>query len=362
MGQPSRSTARWLGYGVSGLVVVAVFALVVGAAYQYLGNRRDLQEHPAPGQLVDIGGHRLHIWCTGTGSPVVVLEAGGGGNVLEWSRVQPDVAKTTRVCSYDRAGFGWSDLGPNPRSAAQIVSELHALLQAAHVPRPYVLTAHSIGGLYVRLYASTYPTDVAGMVLVDTTHEDFQRRMPADAGAQANPLLLHLVVNLHKFVTVVGYARLTGIRFAGGQSLSPEARRLAEGIKVRTTVPFADGSETLATEESATQVRRTRHILNIPLVVVTRSRYDRIQGLPQEKQERIKRAWEDMQADLVNLSPQGSQMVAANSDHYVHVRQPEVVIDAIRTVVAKARLNATAGAEGSSRRSGSDSNADAHRQ
>jgi pimeloyl-ACP methyl ester carboxylesterase len=266
-----------------------------------------------------------------------VLEAGGGGNVLEWSRVQPDAAQTTRVCSYDRAGLGWSDQGPNPRSAAQIVSELHALLQAARVPGPYVLTAHSIGGLYVRLYASTYPNDVAGMVLVDTTHEDFQRRMPADAGAQDNPLLLHLVVNLHRFMTVAGYARLTGIRFAGGQGLSPEARELAEGIKVRTTVPFADGSETLATEESAAQVRRTRYILNVPLVVVTRGRYDRIQGLPQENQERIKRAWQDMQADLVTLSPQGSQMVAANSDHYVHVRQPEVVIDAIRTVVGTAR-------------------------
>jgi pimeloyl-ACP methyl ester carboxylesterase len=157
MGQRSRSTARWIGYGESGVVVVAVFALVVGASYQNVGNRRDLQEHPAPGQLVDIGSHRLHLWCRGTGSPVVGLEAGGAGNVLEWSRVQPDVAKTTRVCSYDRAGFGWSDLGPNPRSAAQIVVELHALLQAAHVPGPYVLTAHSIGGLYVRLYASTYP-------------------------------------------------------------------------------------------------------------------------------------------------------------------------------------------------------------
>jgi pimeloyl-ACP methyl ester carboxylesterase len=232
--------------------------------------------------------------------------------------VQPDVTKTTRVCSYDRAGFGWSDLGPNPRSAVQIVNELHTLLQAAHVSSPYVLTAHSIGGLYVRLYASTYPTDIAGMVLVDTTHEDFQRRMPGEAGAAPNPLLLHFVVALHSVVSLVGWARLTDIRFAGGSGLSPEARSLAEGIKYRTTVPYADGSESLATEESATQVRRTRRTLNIPLVVVTRGRYDGLRRLPEEQQERIKRAWEDMQADLVKLSPQGTQMVAANSDHYVH--------------------------------------------
>ena len=219
---------------------------------------------------MDVGGHQLHLWCTGAGSPTVVLEVGGGGNVLEWSRVQPEVAKTTRVCSYDRAGFGWSDLGPNPRSAVQIVSELHRLMQAANVSGPYVLTGHSLGGLYVRLYASTYPADVTGMVLVDSTHEDVDERMPADSGAQvATPLALHLVLNLRKFMTVVGYARLTDIRFAGGLG-SPEARRLAEGIKVRTTVPFADASESFAREETVTQVRRTRRTLDIPLVVVTR--------------------------------------------------------------------------------------------
>ena len=239
--------------------------------------------------------------------------------MLEWSRVQPEVAKTTRVCSYDRAGFGWSDLGPNPRSAVQIVSELHTLLQAAQMSGPYVLTGHSIGGLYVRLYASTYPADTAGMILVDSTHEDAAQRMPADSGAQVgHPFVLHLVLNLHRFLTVVGYARLTGIRFAGGQG-SAETRRLAEGIKVRTTVPFANGSESLESEETATQVRLTRRTLNIPLVVVTRGRFDRLRGLPQDKRERIKKAWEDMQADLVTLSPQGTQMVAANSDHYVHL-------------------------------------------
>ena len=136
MDRRTHSIGRWIGYGAGALFVVAVFALIVGTGYQYLENRRDLREHPAPGQLVDVGGHRLHIWCTGEGSPVVVLEVGGGGNVLEWSRVQPEVAKTTRVCSYDRAGFGWSDLGPSPRSAVQIVRELHTLLQAAHVPAP----------------------------------------------------------------------------------------------------------------------------------------------------------------------------------------------------------------------------------
>ena len=342
MGDRMRSIARWIGYVAGALAVVTVFAIVVGTGYQFLQNRRDLQEHPAPGQLVDIGGHRLHLWCTGAGSPVVVLEGGGGGNVLEWNRVQPGVAKTTRVCSYDRAGFGWSELGPNPRSAVEIVSELHSLLQAAHVSGPYVLAGHSIGGLFVRLYATTYSADVAGMVLVDATHEDLQRRMPPEAGASGgNPLLSHLVLNLHKFMVVSGYARLTGIRLVlGGRVLTPEARTLAEGIKVRTTVPFADAGESLALEESMTQVRQTRRVLDVPLVVVTRGLYDGLQRLPKETQARIKNAWENMQADLVKLSLEGTQMVAANSDHYVHLLQPEVVVDAIRKVVADSRAAA----------------------
>jgi pimeloyl-ACP methyl ester carboxylesterase len=338
---PRRGLRRALIYSIGALVAVIVALLIAGCVYQFLENERDLRAFPAPGQLVDVGGRRLHLWCTGAGSPVVILEAGGSGNVLEWSRVQPDVAMTTRVCSYDRAGFGWSDLGPNPRSAAQIVSELHRLLQTAHVPGPYVLTGHSIGGLFVRLFTSEYPVDVAGMVLVDATHEDLRQRMPADSGAQAgNPMLLHAVLNLHSFMTVVGYARMTGIRFAGGPALSPEARVLAEGIKVRTTMPFADGSETLSVDASMMQVRKTRRVLDIPLVVVTRAPYVPNPKIPEEqqqRQERAERAWTELQADLVTLSSHGTQVVASKPGHYVHLVQPDIVIEAIRGVVSKAR-------------------------
>ena len=326
---------RSAGVCVVGLLVVTVCASVVGAIYQYLGNRRDLRAHPAPGKLFDIGSRHLHLWCVGSGSPVVVLEAGGGGNALEWSRVQPEVAKTTRVCSYDRAGFGWSDLGPAPRTAGQIANELHRLLQVAQVPAPYVLAGHSIGGLYIRQYASTNPKDVAGMVLVDATHEDVRTRIP---GAAPNVLLLHVVTDLHSALAVVGWARLMDIRFAGGPALGAQANVLAEGIKFRTTAPYADGEESLGWEESASQVRQTRRVLDIPLVVVTRGRWDGLRGLPEDKQLQMKRAWGEMQADLVTLSPQGTQVVAVNSDHYVHLGQPDVVIDAIRTVVAKARV------------------------
>ena len=130
-------------------------------------------EIPAPpGQIVDIGTTKLHLNCTGAGSPAVVLESGFPGSSLDWSLVQPVTARFTRVCSYDRAGFGWSEAGKAPRSSQQIAEDLATLLSRANVTAPYVLVGHSLGGLYVRAFASKFPERVAGMVLVDSTHED----------------------------------------------------------------------------------------------------------------------------------------------------------------------------------------------
>lgn len=136
---------------------------------------------PPPGKLVDVGGWRLHLNCTGEqrpGQPVVILEAGLGDFSVEWSLVQPGVAKSSRVCSYDRAGDGWSDMGPHPRTFHQVVYELHTLLDKAGVKPPLVLAGHSYGGWLVRLYASTYPSDVAGMVLVEAGIDNPWRMMP----------------------------------------------------------------------------------------------------------------------------------------------------------------------------------------
>src|SRR5512132_3663891 len=122
---------------------------------------------PPPGRLVSLGNHRLHIRCDGDGAPPVIFDAALGGSSLSWSLVHPAVARLTRPCSYDRAGFGWSDAGPLPRTAGRIADELHDLLRAAALAPPYVLVGHSYGGLVTRLYASRHPNDVAGLVLIE---------------------------------------------------------------------------------------------------------------------------------------------------------------------------------------------------
>ena len=135
-----------------------------------MGAAADARAYPMPGQLIDVGGHRLHLNCTGSGSPTVVLEPGGGDMSSNLGWIAPAVAQHTRVCVYDRAGRGWSEPADNPQDAIQIATDLHTLLQRADVPGPYVLAGHSFGGLYVLTYAARYPDEVAGMVLIDATN------------------------------------------------------------------------------------------------------------------------------------------------------------------------------------------------
>ena len=135
---------------------------------------------PSPtGQLIDIGGRKLHIHCTGNGAPTVIIENGGAAFSFDWELVQPEVTRFTRTCTYDRAGYAWSDVGPEFDTFNQAVHDLHTLLDRAGIAGPYVLVGHSFGGLLVRFYQATYPKDVVGMVLVDSSHEaSFQQVGP----------------------------------------------------------------------------------------------------------------------------------------------------------------------------------------
>ena len=184
-------------------VVLGGFLLVSalsGATYQWLATRKDLAATPPPGHLVDIGGYRLHLWCTGDGAPVVILDTGLGGSSAGWGFVQPQVARFTRVCSYDRAGMGYSDRGPSPRTARRIAGELAALLTRSGIGGPVVLVGASIAGFGVRVFASEYSQRAAGLVLVDASHEDDAHEVPGMA--RFVPLL-----------STIGMLRLLGVSF-----------------------------------------------------------------------------------------------------------------------------------------------------
>src|SRR5690242_18207099 len=176
-----RRVLRGIGRTLAALFGLIVVLGLVGAVYESAAEAADVRAYPPPGQLVDVGGYRLHINCTGTGSPTVVIESGWGDMSAAWGWVQPEVAKTTRVCTYDRAGMGWSEASPEPRVAREYAKELHTLLANAHETGPYVLVGHSMGGFTVLVYAHDYPDDVSGLVLVDS------QDLPASDGVTPVP-------------------------------------------------------------------------------------------------------------------------------------------------------------------------------
>ena len=173
---------RWTGKALLWLVVALLALAIIGAIYQAIATQRAERDYPPPGEMVNVGGYNLHIDCVGRGSPTVVLDGGTGEMSANWVLVQREISETTRVCAYDRAGMGWSQMGPEPRDATQITGELHALLEGAGIEGPYVLVGHSFGGLS-QTYAARYPEEVAGVGLVESSHpEQFSyRRVTRDS-------------------------------------------------------------------------------------------------------------------------------------------------------------------------------------
>lgn len=259
---------------VLGLLVVPVVLAASGAIYQLITSAIDRRAYPPPGQLVDVGGYRLHLFCTGIqigGSPTVVLDASFPGTVSTWAWVQPDVARATRVCAYDRAGLGWSDRGLEPRDAVHHAQELHTLLQNAGIPGPYVLVGHSLGGLSVRLYADRYPDEVAGMVLIEGTNPDTWQRLGKPEGVGVDPNQLAVA----PFLARLGVFRLGLIQMHGADpDLPPRQRAELQAFfnssKYLETVRAVNASFSVALE----QVRTADGIGSKPLGIVLGSNGD----------------------------------------------------------------------------------------
>jgi pimeloyl-ACP methyl ester carboxylesterase len=307
-------------------VLVALGA--AGAVWQWARSRQGMAATPAPGVLVDVGGHSLHIWCTGSGEPTVVLDTGLGGTAFDWGSVQPAVAEFTRVCSYDRAGMGYSDAGPGPRTARQIASELTALLDTSDIRRPVVLVGASIGAWNVRLFASTHADRVAGLVLVDPRHEQQGSRL-AEVEARETPAWIRWVAMLAPAVGHLGIARAAGI--APGLPpavLSPAVRNYAEATRFRASALIAAGSELRHARESEEQVAGSKRVLSAPLVVVSAGR---------NRNSRVAEVLDSLQKEHLQLSTRSCRVIATASGHAVALDQPEIVVGAIRAVIAASR-------------------------
>jgi pimeloyl-ACP methyl ester carboxylesterase len=260
----SRS-GRWLLYPVFAVLAVAS----LGGGYQTVREAMDASAYPMPGQLVDVGGHRLHLNCIGSGSPTVILQPGGGdfSSVMGW--IAPAVAAQTRVCVYDRAGRGWSEPADSPQDATQIAADLHALLQRGNIPGPYVLAGHSFGGLYELAHANLYPGDVAGMVLIDSTNPATTAN-PAKAtpyDSSSNDAITDRVAALAAAAARLGLVRLIGTASYG--DLPPQAR---DEVRAKTaTADYASGwiNEFVQANASGAEAAMLTDFADKPLVVLT---------------------------------------------------------------------------------------------
>ena len=311
-----RRIAR-LALGAFGLVAVAAAA---GAGYERIASAGDAAAFPPVGRLVDVGGYRLYLDCRGEGAPTIVMDAGLGGTSLDWSLVQPELARTTTVCSYDRAGMGWSEPGPDPRSPSQLAEELHTLLENGGATGPYMLVGHSLAGKTIRMFAAAHSADVAGMVLIDARSETVEVRADAVAFAAA----LDAQANIYSVARSFGVARLLGGALLDLPLVPPA---LATQMALFATNP---SSIVVTTQEGLSRTADDDALAaatlgSMPLIVVAAGKNMSDPG------------WAAAQADMSGLSTNGQLIVAEGSGHAVHLDQPVIVIDAIRRVVDAVR-------------------------
>jgi pimeloyl-ACP methyl ester carboxylesterase len=325
---PSAQARPWLRIILRGLLLLMILVASAGFIYENISEARDIRFHPMPGQLVDVGGYKIHIHCAGQGAPTVVLDSGLGDSYISWHKVQPEIAKFTRVCSYDRAGIGYSDSSPRPRTSKDIAEELHTLLHNAAIAGPIILVGHSMGGYDVRIYTSLYRNEVAGVVLVDASHPDQEGRFPAALRDIEKSELRQ--DEFLEFATPFGIPRILSL-------CDPEPAIRAAECNFHTAREVV--AETKALAESAAQTAATGSLDDLPLLVLSHDPNKPSADLPPDIAKPTNEAWEKMQEELSGLSSEGRQVIAKGSAHYIQLERPEVVIDAVRNVVDQARLS-----------------------
>src|SRR5580658_3102459 len=283
-----------------GLMAFVVALALAGMIYQNIFEARDIRFNPMPGRRFDVGGYKMHIDCTGEGTPTVILDSGLGDSYISWRNVQPQIAKFTRVCSYDRAGIGFSDSSSQPRTSRVIAGELHALLRAAGVAPPYMLVGHS--------------------------HPDQENRLPRELKDMEGSWRRE--AEFMEYTMPFGIPRL--FRFC-------DEDPVARAAECNWHTAAESVAELKAFPESAAQTASTGSLGDMPLAVLSHDPDKPSAELPADIAKTTNDAWEKMQEELARLSTRGTQVIAKNSAHYIQIDRPDVVIDAVRSVVGQVR-------------------------
>ncbi len=304
-------------------VVLGILGLtggVAGYSFDRIATSRDKTKYALRGQLVDLGGYRIHLYCAGQGAPTVLLDAGALDSLEQWQLVQPEVAKFTRVCSYDRPGLGWSDASPHPQTSVQIALELHAALSKAQVPGPYLAVGHSIAGLYARMFAAGFRNEVVGLVLEDSVHPEEFDRFPSHF--PNHPVIFALLRATASF----GSARLLHVGCQQTAARPDCSKFLMNTLK-----------QVVVLKISYAQVGTSGSLGDLPLTVIT---HDPEVGLEKVRNDQEEAVWSQWQEDLARLSSNSSLIVAKGAGHEIQTDKPQIVVDAINRLVTLTRKSA----------------------
>lgn len=321
--QARRSLHNWSRRVIIYPVLVLLLLAAVGGGYETIREAMDESAYAMPGQLVDVGGYKLHISCTGSGSPTVILEAGLGQPAAMMSGwIQPGVATATQVCVYDRAGMGWSEPDATPRDGVAIATDLHTLLSRAEIDGPYVLAGHSSGGVYVQVFAAQYPDEVAGLVLLDSQPPDAIASLPGYAGEYEG---IRRFTALFPSIARLGVGRLAYPSAASG--LPPDV--WAEARALLSTPGHNRGyrDDAVGLEAALTQAQALTSLDDKPLILVTAV-------------EDAHAGWLPLQEEMVGLSTNSVQRVIQDASHASLIEDEgdsANAIDAILDVVAAVR-------------------------
>jgi pimeloyl-ACP methyl ester carboxylesterase len=322
-------------------ILSAACAVLVlcGFVYERFGRAKDRRRLPQIGRSVDIGGRSLNIFCSGTGSPAVILDTGGDYPGLAWEATRAEISNFTQACSYDRAGIGWSDSGPYPRTSAAISADLHELLKRAEIPPPYVLVGGSIGGLNSRVFAGMFPKDAVGIVLDDAAHEDEPLRAPKFYLAHQAPRVLWRPIHtLFWAASEVGLLRVTGSCPSCDKNEAQMTREeLLTELRHQPKSVLNNVDAGMVLNQSYAEAKSIRSLGDIPLIVLTAGKAPDFGDAELNRQaEAYQKIWAyEIQPKLAKLSSKGRQIVVPDATHATIPQ--DIVIKAVHDVVNEAR-------------------------
>lgn len=345
-----RKWARRIAYV---FLTLLALALLAAFTYEQVGRARDASQlPPRVGQAINIGERTLNLYCAGQGTPTVILETGGNEPGYAWLALQVKMAGFTRACWYDRAGVGWSDPPSSPRTSASIVRDLHEALQRAQVLPPYVMAGGSVGGEYVHIYAARYPTDVAGVVLIDSAvpdmHEpDFELAPMNRMSGSTRHLICVALPAMSRFGIIRSFA--SSERRPSPPDFTPDQANVLAKLEGQPKAFIADADQGCAATDQGRIVPRegggnpdineaaknAGSLGDRPLIVLTAGRYWAPDGFEKEAAEYHEIWVHQLQASLVRLSTRGRQVIV-DADHGMS-QSPDSIVIAVRQVVDEVR-------------------------